>query len=173
MKRMRGLKVDTMITLVDVTPEDEPFWLELYADTRREEINAFGWPERQIQSFVEMQYTLQKHSYTQQYPQAQRLTIYRDGSRIGRLIYAELELSIALIDISILTPYRAQGIGTSLLTSLQQHAQLQRKSLQLHVYAHNPAHNLYLKLGFKITHQAYPYIGMQWHPSTGDDAHVK
>lgn len=157
-----------MITLVEATPEDEPIWLELYADTRREEIASFGWTEEQSKHFVHMQYNLQKQSYSQQYPDAQRLTIWRGDNRIGRLMYDESDQSIALIDISIFTPYRRQGIGSSLLRSLQQQAQSRRKSILLHVYAHNPARELYHRLGFAIIQDAYPYVAMQWRGTAAD-----
>ena len=37
-------------------PEDESFLLEVYASTRLEELEGFGWDDNQKQAFIRMQF---------------------------------------------------------------------------------------------------------------------
>ncbi|WP_248930528.1 GNAT family N-acetyltransferase [Paenibacillus hamazuiensis] len=154
-----------MITILPASTEDDPFMYALYCDTRSGEVSMFGWAEEQAESFMSMQFELQRQSYKLQYPEAVYHIILNQGEKIGRIITAEREQTIILVDISLLSAYRSRGIGTHLLTSLQQHAGQLGKAIGLHVIFNNPAQRLYRRLGFAVVEEKFPYIAMEWSPS--------
>lgn len=43
------------VELKSITKDDEPFLYEVYASSRRKEIDSWGWSAEQIQRFLEMQ----------------------------------------------------------------------------------------------------------------------
>ena len=61
----------------------------------------------------------------------------------------EREDCIYLSDIQLDSAYRGQGIGTQLIETVIQSANIANKSVQLRVLKGNPAKELYLRLGFK------------------------
>ncbi|MCM3628985.1 GNAT family N-acetyltransferase [Paenibacillus glycanilyticus] len=150
-----------MLALEFACPEDAGFLFEVYADTRREEMEAWGWPAEETNAFLRMQFELQARSYRMQFPESVTQVIIHEGNRVGRLIVSAND-SIHLIDISLLTAYRNKGIGTAVITSLQQGAGL---PIKLSVLEHNPAKRLYERLGFKAIGEASLYISMSWQPN--------
>ena len=154
-----------MLTLQNVSSEDQSFLFEVYAQTRAEELQAMGWSCEERESFLRMQFDMQQRSYAMQYPAAEHQTVLLDQVRIGRMITDVTEEALLLIDISLLPEHQKQGIGTRLIRDLQQKAAETGKKVRLHVLNHNPAHNLYTRLDFRITGEKFPYLAMEWQPS--------
>lgn len=157
-----------MLVLEIACPEDAGFLFDVYADTRREEMEAWGWPAEETNAFLRMQFELQTRSYAMQFPDAVTQVIIYEGNRIGRIIVS-MNNPIHLIDISLLTAYRNQGIGTAVMASLQRKAAAAGLPVKLSVLEHNPAKRLYERLGFKVIGEAFPYISMSWQPDTREE----
>ncbi|GMK47718.1 GNAT family N-acetyltransferase [Paenibacillus glycanilyticus] len=157
-----------MLIFESACPEDADFLFEVYADTRREEMEAWGWPAGDAEAFLRMQFELQARSYALQFPEAVTQVITHDGNRIGRII-ASRRGSIHLVDISLLTAYRNKGIGTAVITSLQEEAAAAGLPVKLSVLEHNQAKRLYERLGFKAIGGTSPYISMAWQPDTREE----
>lgn len=153
-----------MLNLQHVRAEDDPFLYEVYAQTRAEELAAFGWGRAEQDAFLRMQFEMQKRSYAQQYPAAAHYIVLEDDVPIGRIMTEETGEAVVLVDLSLVTARQNQGIGTSLLHDLQRMAQGAGKKVRLHVLQHNPARSLYERLGFRVTGEPVPYVTMEWQP---------
>ena len=153
--------MNTDLRLRDATPEDEPFLLEVYASTRIEELEGFGWSDDQKQAFIKMQFAARERSY----PRADNRIILLNGRPIGRMMVDRGDEAILLRDIALLTEYRNAGIGSRLLTELMKEATLAGKPIQLHVVSTNPALRLYERLGFRSSGAGGVYLEMKWVPA--------
>src|SRR6185503_4297209 len=51
------------LSLRDATPEDESFLLEVYASTRWDELEGFGWSDEQKRAFIRMQFVARERVY--------------------------------------------------------------------------------------------------------------
>ncbi|WP_176560261.1 GNAT family N-acetyltransferase [Brevibacillus dissolubilis] len=137
--------IETRVALT----EDDPFLFEVYASTRREEMEQWGWDEAQQVPFLRMQFDLQTRSYQMHYPGLDRRIILYENTPVGRILVARLNNEWVLVDISLLPAYRGRGIGTRLIAELQQEAAGSDMPVRLSVSHTNPrAQQLYTKLGF-------------------------
>jgi len=150
------------VELKPITKDDEPFLYEVYVSTRRKEIDSWGWSAEQIQHFLEMQWCAQQTSYRQQFPDASHCIILSDDKYVGRLLTENLPEHHHLIDISILPNFQGKGVGTFLITQLQQKAKEENKSVILQVFQTNPARDLYERLGFQVMSADEIYLKMRW-----------
>jgi ribosomal protein S18 acetylase RimI-like enzyme len=157
-----------MLVLEFAIPLDDSFLFEVYSDSRREEMDAWGWPAGEIEAFLRMQYDFQTRSYAMQFPNAVTQVIMHEGKKIGRMIVSRNH-SIQLIDISLLTAYRNKGLGTEAMAGLQQEATKAGIPVKLSVQGNNPAKLLYERLGFKAIGEAFPYISMSWEPDMREE----
>jgi ribosomal protein S18 acetylase RimI-like enzyme len=147
-------------------PEDEPLLLEVYASTRADELNLVPWTAEEKQAFIQMQFTAQRQSYAQQFPQAQWQVIMSEGVPIGRLIVDRAADEILIMDIALLPQYRNHGIGTALMCDLLAEARQTRRRVRLHVEFYNPAQHLYERLGFIKIGEVGVYFELVWQPAT-------
>lgn len=155
---MRNLPLMTLST-----PADEPFLFTVYASTRAEEIDAWGFGAVEAEAFLRMQWDLQIRSYAHQFPDAQIYLIHDGHERAGRIILQRAPDHIRIIDLSLLPEFRSRGIGTSLLHSLQRESRTNAIPLLLSVTPWNPARRLYERLGFEITGGTEMTLSMRWH----------
>ena len=152
----------TTLSLRPITPEDDPFLAGVYASTRAEELAVTGWSDENKAVFCRRQFDAQSAHYLENYPGASFQVIERDGAAIGRLYVARWEKEIRIVDITLLAESRGAGIGTKLLTELQDEARSAGKPLTIHVERFNPARRLYERLGFKIVEEQEVYLLMEW-----------
>ena len=149
--------------LREATPEDDPFLLEVYAGTRLDELEGFGWSDDQKRAFIKMQFDARERSY----PRIDNRIIVLNGSPIGRIMVDRGDASILLRDIALLKEHRNAGIGSRLITELINEATSVGKPIQLHVVATSPAVRLYERLGFrKSGDETAAYLEMNWVPAT-------
>jgi hypothetical protein len=73
------------LSLRPVRTEDMAFLSALYATTRADELALTGWPEATRSLFVVQQFTVQHASYLNEFPDAARLIVEREGVALGRL----------------------------------------------------------------------------------------
>ena len=157
---MQNEQVDLLLR--EATPEDEPFVLEVYASTRIEELEGFGWDENQKQAFIRMQFLARERCY----PRVDNRIILLNGRPVGRMMVDRSEAAILLRDIALLTEYRNAGIGTRLIQDLMKEATPAGKPIELHVVATSPAVRLYERLGFCRSGGDAAYLEMKWVPAT-------
>lgn len=157
---MQNQTVD--LVLRERKPEDESFLLEVYASTRLEELEGFGWDDNQKQAFIRMQFLARERTY----PRVDDRIILLNGRSIGRLMVERSEAAILLRDIALLAEYRNAGIGGRLVHDLIKEATSAGKPIELHVVASSPAVRLYERLGFRRSGDEGAYLEMKWVPAT-------
>ncbi len=150
------------MTLRAVTPDDDAFLFEVFANTRLDEFRFLD--EQQQQALIRMQYDAQRFQYDEGYPQAESRIILLDDRPAGRMLVDESESEITLVDIALLVEHRGSGIGTQLLNELLNRAVVTRKPVRLHVLKSNPALRLYERLGFSRVSDDSMYFEMMFEP---------
>ena len=149
------------VTLRPAQPDDESFLLQLYRDTRAEEIAAWGWDEAQQQAFLSMQFRARTLSYSA-YPNTEHSIILEAERPIGRLLISRMESEIRLVDIALLSKTRGQGIGAKLISNLLTRATREATPVRLHVEKFNRALRLYQRLGFQVLEDTGTQFFMEW-----------
>ncbi|HEX8144744.1 MAG TPA: GNAT family N-acetyltransferase [Pyrinomonadaceae bacterium] len=153
------------IILRPAEPDDEPFLFELYADTRADELAAWGWNQAQQEVFLRLQFNAQRRGYEMQYAEADHHVIIFNDQHAGRMIVSRTQEEILFIDIALLAQYRNKGIGTSLIRGLCEEAERKALPLRLHVLKSNgAAQRLYKRLGFSTTGESSSHFLMEWPP---------
>ena len=140
---------------------DAAFLLELYADTRADEMAVVPWTDSQKADFVRQQFTAQHTYYHAEYPDATYDLLLVDDLPLGRLYVDRRSDEILILDITLLPEHRGQGLGTALLEELIAESEATRRPLCLHVEAHNPAFRLYSRLGFGVRDSSGFYVRME------------
>lgn len=153
------------ITLRSAVTEDISFLARLYADTRRQEVSAWGWPPEQQAWFLRMQFDAQRRSYQANFPKASDHIVFRDDEPIGRILISRDAEVMRLIDIALIGNQRRLGIGTHLLRNLLEECRTLSCTLHLQVAQGNPALQLYERLGFVQTGGDPMYLQMEWRPT--------
>jgi len=78
------------------------------------------------------------------------------------LLTEDLPERLHIIDISILPSFQGNGVGSYLISNLQQKAKEENKPVILQVLHTNPARNLYERLGFHVVSTDELYLKMRW-----------
>jgi len=156
------MRLAASLALRPVRAEDGALLRQIFAATRAAEMALMPLPEAQKQQLLEMQFRAQDAQYHAGFPDASFDLILADGVPVGRLYVDRGEDAIALIDISLLAPYRGRGIGTLLLRALQDEAAAGGRPVSLHVACDNPALRLYQRLGFAVCGDSGAYYSMKW-----------
>ncbi|MEJ8303923.1 GNAT family N-acetyltransferase [Saccharibacillus sacchari] len=142
-------------------PEDEDFRFDVYASTRAEEVEAWGWNELQQSAFLHMQFELQQKSYGLRFPDALYRIVTLQDRPVGHLLFAEEEGGFCLADLAILPDFRNWGIGSRTIATLQ--AEAGDRPIRLQVAALNPAARLYERSGFRTVGEGNGlYTHMIW-----------
>ena len=149
------------LSLRAATPADESFLLEVYASTRIDELEPFGWDDNQKQAFIKMQFLARERTY----PRVDSRLILLSGRPVGRLLVERDESRILLRDIALLKEFRNAGIGSQLIQDLMKEATAAGKPIELHVLVTSPAVRLYERLGFRRTGDEAAYLEMKWVPA--------
>jgi len=157
--------VQNSIVLREATAEDLPFLAHLYRDTRRQELEGWGWPREQQEWFLQMQFDARQRSYETAFPDARDRLICVEGAPVGRLLVNREQAALHLIDIALLEKHRNQGVGRQLIGQLQKECARDGFTLRLQVLEGNPAIRLYRRLGFTETGTEAMYLQMAWTPT--------
>lgn len=127
------------------TAADAAWQLAIYASTRTDELALTGWPAEQCEAFVRQQHEAQQRHYALHFPRSLCQLILVQGDTVaGRLWLDERPDRLHILDIALLPAWRGLGLGTRCLQVLA--AQGLRLSIQVEL--HNPARQLYERLGF-------------------------
>jgi ribosomal protein S18 acetylase RimI-like enzyme len=153
--------VSNVITVRPEQPQDEAFLRELYASTRQEELDAWGWPPEMRSAFLAMQFKASQ-GYHRVFPDAEFQIVLLNGANAGRLIIHRTRDELQLVDIALLPQYRNAGIGSALLQRILGEAAATKKPLRLQVLKTNRAARFYQKLGFEKTGETELHFEMEW-----------
>jgi len=152
------------ISLRRETDADLPFLMQVFASLRASELAMVPWPEDQKRAFLIHQFGAQRKHYYTYFPDTAFDVIERYGKPIGRLYLDERETRLHVIDIALMPDSRGEGLGTALLTAIQDYARVRRKGVDIFVERINPAKSLYDRLGFEVIREEDIYLEMDWTP---------
>ncbi len=132
--------------------EDESFLLELYAQSRAEELIRSGMDALQREVFIQMQFRIRQAAYSATHPTAlSEMICANDGTAIGRVLTDRTADGMCLVDIAIAPERQQQGIGTQVIQELQQECMSHHWQMSLQVLKDSSAERLYRRLGFRLT----------------------
>lgn len=143
------------------TPEDASFLRDMFFEVRAPEFITAGLVGQQLEMLLAQQYGAMRTHYDREYADAIYEVFELAGERIGYQATVVLD-SLHLIDISLVTRVRGNGIGTSRMMELQSRAAEMGLPMTLTVEKFNPAMRLYERLGFKPYMDSEVYLRMKW-----------
>ena len=152
----------SVITVRPERPQDEAFPVELYASTRREELDAWGWPAEMRESFLKIEFKASQ-GCRQAFPDAEFQIVLLNGVNAGRMIVRRRPAELHLVDIALLPQHRNAGVGAALLQRIFGEAAATRKPIRLQVFRGNRAERFYRRLGFVQTGETALHLEMEWH----------
>src|ERR1700742_1917891 len=92
---------------------DAAFLRTLFETARPDAVFIAAWPDAVRQNFLDQQFRFQTVHYARVYADADRLIVLQDGQPIGRMILSREGKDWCVVDISLMPPSRARGIGTT------------------------------------------------------------
>jgi GNAT superfamily N-acetyltransferase len=146
------------------TEDDIPFLMALFTSTRAEELAQAPWPQEQKAEFLAMQFHAQRTHYRTHMADADWIVLLHEGAPVGRIYLHWVNNSVDLMDITLSPSYRGHGVGTALLTQLLAQADGVGREIYLFVERFNPAHRLYVRLGFVEIAEGDVYLEMKREP---------
>ena len=94
------------IELRPISDTDRPFLAQVYASTRKEELELTDWSEAQKRDFLAMQFDAQHRHYQEHYRGAAFQIILHKGQPVGRLYLDHWPEELRLVDITLLPASR-------------------------------------------------------------------
>lgn len=155
------------VVLRPVSAADERFLFALYASTRQEELDAWGWDEPARATFLKLQFNAQQTGYRTQFPQATFQLVLLDGHPAGWLVVNRAPAELRLVDIALLPAHRGGGVGTGLIQRLLAEATEAHLPVRLRVLRGQRARQLYERLGFFQTGEHGAHVEMEWSGAGG------
>lgn len=152
------------ITLRDIRPEDDAFLLEVYANTRVNEMLLMPWTDEQKYAFVEMQFRAQHSHYREQFPDAAYKVILQDNEAVGRIYVLRDEDGIRIMDITVLPQYRNAGIGKTLIQQVMNEGSQSERAVRIYVEDFSPSLRLFERLGFSVISRDGFNLLLEWRP---------
>lgn len=149
-------------TLRPATSADEDFLFRLYAATRRAELAATGWSERECAAFLRSQYERRAQSYRSAFPEAATSIVVAGRTPIGALTVHTTPSEIRLVDLALQPEHQGSGLGTRLVRELMEDARASARPLRLHALRGSRAEAWYLRLGFTPTGVKDGYLALEW-----------
>jgi len=153
------------LSLRPETDGDLPFLMQVFASTRADELALVPWAPDQKRAFLVHQFGAQRRHYRTFYPDASFGVLERNGSGIGRLYLDERQTRVHILDIALIPESRGGGIGTAILSAIQDYARIRGKGVDIFVERINPAKSLYDRMGFKVVREEEIYLEMDWSPN--------
>lgn len=162
MRRLAAMQTNLKaITVRPEESEDEGFLSELYASTRQEELDAWGWPPEMRKGFLAMQFKASQ-AQRQALPDAEFQIVFLDGARAGRMVIHRSREELRVVDIALLPEHRNQGIGAALMQRIFGEATATSKPVRLLVLRGNRAARFYQRLGFLMISETELHLEMEW-----------
>nr|WP_216295681.1 N-acetyltransferase [Delftia acidovorans]MCA1071694.1 hypothetical protein [Delftia acidovorans] len=136
------------LVLKPIDAGDEAALIAIFASTREQERERFGWPEDQWDAFIRQQFIAQHTQYSTAYANPSFDLVLRDGEIAGRLYVDRSPQEVRVVDIALLPEHRRQGVGRQLLQTLLDESDACGVPIGLHVEKNNPILDYYRRLGF-------------------------
>ena len=144
--------------------DDTAFLAALFASTREEELALVPWTAEQKQAFLAGQFKAPRHHYRTYNADCAFAVITHRGLPIGRLYLESGHRRIHVVDIALMPDWRARGLGTAILTGLQDLGRASGRPVGIMVEKFNPAMRLYRRLGFEDVADHGVYQELEWLP---------
>ncbi len=122
------------------------------------------WPDEAKQTFLDDQFRLQTEHYNIHFSDAQFSIVELNGLPVGRFYVHEGARTVYVMDITLLPPYRNQGIGGLLMRQVIEAAHARGRRVTCHVEFNNPAQRLYHRLGFVKIEENGVYFELELKP---------
>src|SRR6185436_13977554 len=94
------------ITLRPATEDDQEFLLELYKNSRGDDLRGLGWSEDRIGEFLEMQYEAHQNFLSNDHPGLDDQIVQAEGVPVGHLAVEQRANEFRLVDISLVPASR-------------------------------------------------------------------
>lgn len=141
---------------------DEAF-LERVFRSAREDLLQLNLPGNMLELMLRQQYQLQQQAYSRQWPDACSWIIQAMGLPVGKIMLAQHQQAVHIVDIAFLPEERSKGRGSVLLKELQLVVAQHQLCLSLAVDNRNwRARKLYESLGFVTSGSTATHDFMQW-----------
>lgn len=147
-----------MYVLRSAGPGDEALLFEVYAATRKAELDLTDWDAAQREAFCRQQFLAQDRWYHEQYAGASFDVVLVGGVPVGRLYVDRWPAEIRIVDIALLPASCGRGIGGAVLADVLAEADAAGLATSVHVERFNPARRLYERLGFGPVAENGPYL---------------
>lgn len=155
-------KQQPALALRPATEQDAAFLNAVYRSVREPELQAIGWPDAQIDAFCAMQHRFRTAGYGQYLPPVETRLVLCDEQPVGMLAVCRNAERWVLVNIELLPAARGKGIGTEVITRLQQEAQTAGIGLRLQTSSTSPALRLYERCGFACVASEGAVQRMEW-----------
>ncbi len=159
---MKEYSLPVTLRLAKLT--DTAFLQNVYASTRADELQAWGWDAAQRDIFIALQWSAQQQGYCTQFPHAQQHIVCLGTCCVGYLTVDAHDEVVHIVDIALLPAYRNKGIGGALLHDVVGEAAHARQRVRLRVMHTNPARRLYERLGFRVMADTGTHYVMEVQP---------
>jgi len=147
------------------TDGDIPFLAALFASTRESELALVPWTATQKEAFLDGQFRAQRHHYRTHNTDCAFDVIAHAGAPVGRLYLESGRRRLHIVDITLMPGWRRRGLGTAILTALQDNGRNSGRAVGIMVEKFNPAMRLYRRLGFTDVADHGVYQEMEWRPN--------
>lgn len=129
---------------------DEDLLHDIFASTW--ESGSLTLPEPILAThFLRIQHIAQERRFATRFPQLERYIVISGGHPAGRLYLQRTDTAIECVDITLLPEHRNHGLGTELIETLFEEADLTGRRVTLQVPCDNRrAISLYEALGFTM-----------------------
>ncbi len=144
-------------------PDDGDFLLSVYASTRPE-LTGLGWPAKQQDAFIRMQFDAQTRHYRKFFPDAAYSVIRVDSEPAGRYIVNHADDQILIVDIALLPQFRRMGIGSGLVRRLLDQADASHLPVRCHILHDSIARRFWEHAGFAAQGRDGVYVAMERAP---------
>lgn len=138
-------------------------FLERIFCSSREDLLQLNLPGNMLELMLRQQYQLQQQAYSQQWPDARIWIIQAMGLSVGKIMLAQHQQAVHIVDMAFLPEERSKGRGRALLKILQIAVAQHQLALSLAVDNRNwRARKLYEGLGFVVSGSTATHDYMRW-----------
>ena len=148
-------------------PPDDGFLLQLYGETRADELARTDWNPIQREAFLRQQFQARRTDYRSRFPGAEASIVMIGAEDVGVWVVWRGQSEIRLVNIELAARCRRRGVGSQLIRGLLAEGANGRRPVVLSVSEENHgAQRLYRRLGFATEGRANGYLAMRAPPIT-------
>jgi ribosomal protein S18 acetylase RimI-like enzyme len=162
------IELTDKITLRLRREDEEETWKEVFKDSIRSHFQMLD--PVSLGQLLEFQYVAQKVDYDRNYPGMSNYFILFEGQIGGRVMVYKDKYLLHLIDFSVLTELRGNGIGGIVLDWLIRESLRRCLPIRFYVEKVNRAFNLYERKGFRVTGETESHLIMECRPGIAGHA---